>query len=203
MDQVLGFILGLLGSFIFWWLFAHLLVPKVRFADEIRVVDRRDGKPGQRYLIKFWNVGSRHLIDVQVIANVSIQTKVGGKNSWSTSRIAFHQDGSIDHQMTAIPSGANRVCALHAACSARIANNAWFSERVRDKCKDGTLGISELLSDGESRDLEVKIRISLFGYDKFSGTRKLFQSKNYYSSDLDFSRVADADIEMSAASGLD
>jgi hypothetical protein len=46
---------------------------------------------------------------------------------------------------------------------------------LRDKCADGTIRLEELMNAGNNTTLEIYV----FGYDSFSGARKLFESMSY------------------------
>lgn len=184
MDQLLGFILGVVGSVLTWWVFAHLLVPRVRFESRILVRPARDGSGQQRFLAKFYNEGRRDLIDVALTAIVSIQTKPGSDRNWASCRLAFHRDGSIEHAIPLVPRGKNRLVTLYPRHSAQIGFEYNFSEAVREKLAAGTLDLRDLLSDGADRNLTVRMQLFLFGYDRFSGARKLYQSKFYTIDDL-------------------
>lgn len=184
MEQLIGFLLGILGSFLFWWLFAHWLVPDVEFEDSILVRDSRDGSGRPRYMIKFYNRGRRDLIEVSLIAIVQIQTKSDSDVHWASCPLAFHRDGSTEHAIPVVPPGRNRLITLHAGHSARIGFEGAFSDSVRTKLASGTLDLPDLLADGEGRGLAVRLQISLFGYDRFSGAKKLYQSKFYRLADI-------------------
>lgn len=179
MDQLIGFVLGILGSIATWWIFAHWLVPSVRFEEKILVRPSKAGAGERRYLLKFANVGRRDLIDVTVMAYVSIQTKPGSERSWSSSRLAFHRTGEISHAMAIVPRGRNRLLTIHAAHSDQILHDMNYSEGVRQSVADRSLDLMRLMSDGAASKCEVRLRAHLFGYDSFSGARKLFSSKSY------------------------
>lgn len=185
MDLLLGFVLGLAGSFLYWWVFSHIIVPKVEFSPTIL---RRPGKRDPnipRYLIKFWNRGRRKIIDISIVATVSIQTKPQSDSSWSISRLAFHRDGFLDHSIAMLPPGANRLIVVLPSYSDRITFDGNFSEDVRNAVLNRNLDLLSLLNDGNDRNLVVRVRVHLFGYDSFSGARKLFSSKFYTAADVE------------------
>ena len=185
LGQLIGFLLGIIGSILVWWVFAHALVPRIRFED--RIVVRPGRAPGARprHMIKVSNVGRRDLIDVTFSAIVSIQTEAGSERRWASCRIAFHKTGEIQHQVPVIPGRHNRLLTLYPGHSDQIPHEACFSEAVRAAAADHTLDLDRLLRDGASRGLRVKLRISMFAFDRFSGARKLFQSKEYEAADLE------------------
>lgn len=183
--QLIGFLLGILGSLMVWWAFAHLLVPRIAFEE--RIVARPGRAPGApaRHMIKVSNTGGRDLIDVSFSAIVSIQTDAASPLRWAHCRIAFHKSGEIDHQIPVIPARRNRLLTLYPGHSEQIAHEACFSDAVRTGAADHSLDLATLLRDGETRGRRVKIQIYMFAFDRFSGARKLFQSKEYEAPDLD------------------
>lgn len=184
MEQLLGFLLGILGSLIVWWVFAHWLVPVVAFEDKILV---RPGKvdPAQpRYFVKIANRGRRDLIDATMIAVVSIQTRAGSEAHWASVRLAFHRTGETEHHFPLIPAGRNRLVTLHAGHSEQIVHEPNFSDAVRQGAGQHRLDLATLMEDGAGRGLRVRLRVYVLGYDRFSGARKLFHSKQYESADL-------------------
>jgi hypothetical protein len=185
LGQLIGFLLGVVGSIAVWWVFAHLLVPSIRFED--RIVLRPGRAPGAppRHMIKVRNIGRRDLIDVTFSAIVKIQIDPASDRRWASCRVAFHKTGEIDHQIPLIPARRNRLLTLYPGHSDHIRHEACFSEETRLAVADQSLDLETLLRDGEGRGLQVTLQVFMFGFDRFSGARKLFQSKQYEACDVE------------------
>jgi hypothetical protein len=183
--QLIGFLLGILGSLMMWWVFAHLLVPRIGFQERIVARPGRALGAPPRHMIKVSNTGRRDLIDVSFSAIVSIQTEAASPLRWAHCRVAFHKTGEIDHQIPVIPARRNRLLTLYPGHSEQIEHEACFSEAVRNAAADHSLDLATLLRDGETRGRRIKVQVFMFAFDRFSGARKLFQSKEYEASDLD------------------
>ncbi len=67
-----GFLLGILGSFIFWWIQVHI-APKVSFREVITNIKAEETKSGYKDRIQFWNAGCRNIIDVEIFARLIIR----------------------------------------------------------------------------------------------------------------------------------
>lgn len=55
-----------------------------------------------------------------------------------------------------------------------------FGDNINQKYKDGTLVLEDILSTGE----KAHVRLFVFCYDSFSGSRKVFASKRYFQKDI-------------------
>lgn len=69
---IAGFLLGILGSFIFWSIQVHI-APKVRFGEVITKYRAEETKSGYKDRIQFWNNGCRNIIDVEIFARLIIR----------------------------------------------------------------------------------------------------------------------------------
>ena len=185
MDQLIGFLLGVVGSIVVWWVFAHFLVPSIAFEDRIVLRPGRGEGAPPRHMIKMYNKGRRDLIDVSFSAIVKIQIDPASEKRWSSCRVAFHKTGEIDHQIPIVPARRNRLLTLYPGYSDQILHDSCYSADIRQAVADRSLGLEALLRDGEARGLRVTLRIYMFGFDRFSGARKLFQSKEYEARDLE------------------
>src|SRR3954470_3838629 len=183
MDQLVGCLLGIAGSILTWWIFAHWLVPNLRFEEKVLIRPSRTGQ-GWRYFVKVSNRGRRDLIDVTFSAIASIQTRANSDKHWASCHLAFHQTGETEHHVPLLPVGRNRLLTLRPAHSDQLLFEGTFSSDVHAGVRDRSLNLPQLLGDGESRGLRVKVRVYVFGYDRFSGARKLFQSPEYETGDL-------------------
>jgi len=192
-NNFVGLVIGILGSIIVWWIFSHILVPKIRFENFISKVKTNETKSGIKYRLAFRNNGRRAIIDVEIIVRLSIPLI----NS------AFPDNLSI----FSIPLGYSRLPKMESKKSCRrhitrldvhqieelinphIANTISHSfETIPDISKDLKIrGIDAKDFEGNPNLLEHLMRLGngatlqvfIFGYDEFSGARKLFGPKVY------------------------
>ena len=184
MDHVLGFLLGIVGSVLVWWVFAHLLVPRIEFEAMILLRPTHDtGIP--RYMVKVTNTGRRDLVDVLMIAITSIQTLLGSDLHRAHCRLAFHRTGATEHHMPIIRPGKHRLVTLYPSHSEQICYETSLSESIRQAARDRCLDLPTLLGDGAASGRKITLQIFVFGYDRFSGARKLFESKHYELTDVE------------------
>ncbi len=193
----LGLAAGIATNLFSWWLLFHGIVPKVRFSEHISktpYADTGHDKSGYRYRVKFENSGRRAIIDMEVMARLRMKGLDPHKGLWHTFLVPLSPDGNIYFRIPRLmPIGAIfRFGAKRKVHSARPINrfhvNAAvehldrppYPREIRKKAKQGTLLLEDLLSLGSEATLEVET----FGYDEFSGTRKLFVSKQYTLKDI-------------------
>jgi len=171
MMLLLGFLLGIFASGIAW-LIVRLIVPRIHFVPEISKVPSADNKNGWRYRFQIYNIGKRDIIDLQL--ECLFYAKISSSN-WLSTTIPF--DKASSPKMRA--GGLNAIYQVFPA-KIDIKSHWNFDENIMKKAKDGTILLEDLLSYNET----AYLRIYIFGYDAFSGARKLFTSKEYKLNDI-------------------
>jgi hypothetical protein len=73
-NTLAGLVIGILGSIIFWWVFTHVLVPKIQFEEFISKVETEETISGIKYRLAFRNVGRRGIVDVELFVRLSSKT---------------------------------------------------------------------------------------------------------------------------------
>ena len=181
LGQVSGFVLGLAGSFLSWWVLVHRIVPRIAFASFISKTeyDRTTGR--KSYRIKIRNAGSRDLIDGAVVAVISIK---GLRPELPETRIAYrlplNLSGDTSLSLPVLRARSTRVFRIPLETSRDIGQSAYIPADLRRRCKKGELELEALMRLGDSR-----IRIFVAGSDSISGARKVFQSRDYRIDDID------------------
>jgi len=164
---LLGIPLGVLSSLLAWWVLFHAVTPKIRFAEKISRLSFGDGKT---FRLKLLNDGRRHIIDCEFVAELRVRGLSPGvpRNTWLI-RIPLRNDG-----FAYWPRGTNRLIVfMPYRPDARVAAFCPADE-------DEGLALDRLFA---IRD-EVHLRIIVFAYDSFSGSRRVFVSKDYSASDI-------------------
>lgn len=177
---VTGFLIGLLTSLLIWLIRSGPLGPKLEFSPSISRLPAESGgtnKSGWRYRVKVRNVRSRQIIDVEFVARLSILGfRPGFPKNWTAIYIpAGAGDGRVPRlqgkQSFTMTISPHRVTAESVG---------YWTDDLRQRAASGTLTLDDLLDSGS----EANLRVFVFGYDKLSGTRKLFESKPYSKEDI-------------------
>jgi hypothetical protein len=197
LTNLLGFLVGLLTSFLTWWILAHWIIPKIEFSKDISKLKTEDDGSGYMYRIKFINVGRRGLIDMQVVARLLIKGLSIPRN-WVTIKIPLEWNGSYKTEIPKLSAKSNRIIRLFLSSSPDLQMNSYIPEVIRDKARLGKLTLEELLSLGS----RAKLTIWVFGYDEFSGARKLFKSYEYQAEDIKDGRFGRLEVVGSSTDPL-
>jgi hypothetical protein len=89
-SNFLGFILGIIASFISWWILFRVLRPKIKFSDSI---GKRKSKAGYSvYRVKMVNISRRRAIDLEIYARVKL-ARVGDKKNTRVVALALDVNG--------------------------------------------------------------------------------------------------------------
>jgi hypothetical protein len=162
---LLGVPLGVIASLFAWWVVVHGISPRIEFAGRLSRL------PGAEPLfrLKLRNSGWRSVIDCEVMAELRIRSLAPNLpgNTWLII-VPLRRD-----RFAYLPKGANRLLVFMPYHP---------DERVRRFIPDRSDGYSldELFA---LRDV-VRLRIVAFAYDSFSGSRRVFVSKDYEPTDL-------------------
>jgi hypothetical protein len=180
-------------------------------------------KSGQRYRVKIRNLGVRAIIDVEIYACLKVKASgILPKNNWDSTKIALDYEGNTVYQIPrmisisyltrfleyiddkpllkklvkkAIPEWKGHrmspIIQLHLNVTDDFKTNLMYPDEIRQKAKKKELLLEDLLCLGSDAFLEI----NLFGYDEFSGSRKLFVSKRY--------RLQDIKLGKFRCSGMD
>ena len=164
-NSVLSFILGVLSSLFVWWIITHFFSPKIYFNEKILTgLDSKHGEKKQTYLAKFWNANSRVIIDIDVFAYIEIKNREldeAGQNLY------------LDTSVNKIPKISGRTSTGISIDFSKL-HQAFDSHMYASDSSE-----LELLRKAMSDSRFVGFYIVIFGFDEFSGARKMFTSKAY------------------------
>ncbi len=188
LDIILGVLIGVATNIAAWWLLFHWLTPRLRFSYGISKLPRRptpDNKAKYFYRVKVENSGPRAIVDLEVIARLRLKALPGYPEGLSQIvYVPLDSRGGIFHRIPRVPpvskSRSRPVLILFPHVQSEFKNINNYPEAIVSKAKRKALTLDDILSLGSGAYLEI----FAFGYDEFSGARKLFASKRYSSSDL-------------------
>lgn len=185
LELILGFILGVLTNFAVWAIFAFYFIPDICFSPSIskkKIALTETDRSGYRYRFRIENSGTRDVIDIELMARLSVLIK----GHWNTIYIPLSPDGSPNYRMPILEPvrkdgiGRRRTIFLYTNSTDVLKDWSIFPTELRKKAREQTLLLEDLMSAGKA----ARLQIFAYCYDGFSGTRKLFRSKIYMIEDI-------------------
>jgi len=166
---LIGIPLGVLTSLAAWWVVVHGIVPKIEFATKISKLNH----DRLYYRLKLMNTGPRDAIDCEVMAEVrfpSLDPHLP-KNAWSVS----------------VPVRRERYADIRKGHDRLITFSRYYPDERHETHlppKPDGYSLDELLRWCDGADL----RVIIFAFDAFSGSRRVFMSPCYKAGDIVESR---------------
>ena len=174
LSNILGIIFGAFGSFCAWYYLYRFLVPKIEFSNKISKIVRR-GEP--IYRVKFNNLAKRNVIDLSVIASLNIQDLFDDQpNNWKDLYVKLNLN-YIPILKTSTAGGL--IANLYINHTEEFSRYP-FPQDISDKYYNKMLSLEEIFDIGN----KVELSFIIMGYDEFSGSRKMFESKIYNKEDI-------------------
>lgn len=167
---ILGAVLGVGSSGVFWWVQAHYWVPNIRFSDEIAEYQLKDEQ--SFFQCAFENVGKRDIIDLE------IQVRIGIKGFLGASGWAYHTVSSNASRVPQLAQNKARRVRVFDTREKTVFLDA-PSKSLRERIVDCS-SLREILQLGD----DAAVRVHVFGFDAFNGARKHFKSRQYRVNDI-------------------
>jgi len=165
-NLTIGVLLGILSSFLTWWLLSHLLVPKIRFAPFLSKIKVRNQNKF-RYRIGFINTGRRSIIDLEIYFKLVIK--------------GYDVQLPRNTHYIEIPLREPKINRVK--CGTRWTIDLILSD-LPDKLRAITIDQNPSLEDLLKYNRSTYAKIFIFGFDQYSGTRKFFESQAYRSENI-------------------
>ncbi len=188
--SLISLFIGIISSYISWWILFKIIVPKIKFSDKISKIPSESSK-GFGYRVKYHNCGRRNIIDITI--NIRLRIKGLFKDRKMTWKVIYLE---TEPEMKAKPlikpskEGGNLVYIN--VNDTKYFSNPIFPIAIRDKHNKRELLLEDILKLGDERKLEI----ILSGYDEFSGARKVFISKSYYIDDIVTAKFLEKSLEI-------
>ena len=166
---------GILCSFAAWWILFHYFSPSLAFSNSISRLPAIDSKSGYKYRFKILNTGKRSIIDLQLRVRLRIRSiDPELPNNTKLIDLPLGTDS-----IPRLDSGKSRVFRIYPERCDRFAT-ALFPEDIVSKSKSSSLTLDDAISIMDNSFITIVV----FGYDSFSGARKMFESNPYLIRDI-------------------
>jgi hypothetical protein len=179
LSTVIGIPIGILCSLAAWWILFYVIVPKIRFSPSISKISTKEGESNILYRVAFQNSGRRGIVDAEIYAKILI---------WS-----LHPEYPYNVYLFSVPLGYEKlpkiipqkggfkhIVILNVTKIDELVSHTFPDECILSNFEKNPNLLEDILSLGQ----EAYLQIYLFGFDEVSGTRKVFESKQYYVNDV-------------------
>jgi len=170
----LGFILGIIASVLAWFITSKVIVPNIEFSENIcKAYPEYMSAP--KYSFRIRNIGKRDIMDIDIYFGIRIKGLDPSSSDvvslvvpvgFNSNKITILRTSSKDFYGTTLEIKLNQCEKF---------KDSIFPAYIRKKYEQKELTLEDIYSLGTN----VETLIVLMGYDKFSGSRKFFNSKPY------------------------
>jgi hypothetical protein len=170
--------IGILCSFVVWWVLNFIISPKILFSKNISKIPYGNGFA---YRFKFENTGSRDIFDIKLIAKLRIKSLIENlNNNYEVIYLPLDND-----YIPLIESTRKRSARIRSVPRIELKyieekNLKYFPENISAAIKNGNPDLEEVMKLGSKADLQLFV----IGYDSISGAKKIFSSKAYAPEDI-------------------
>lgn len=192
---IVGVLTGVLSSIIAWLVIYNLMVPNIKFADKIKKEKTKNDKTGYYYQFKFGNFKKRtSAVDIALRATLYLPEF---PSDGVTNMYSIPTSGKNIFELTpkkAENTGWNRRISLNINDDEFIKNfnKTYFSDEIKSLCSEKMLRLEDILSITPP----AFIRIHASGMDSFSGSRKVFKSREYRLEDIVYGKFERTSLQL-------
>jgi hypothetical protein len=188
LNLIVGIFIGIATNLFSWWILFHGFSPILRFSPSVCKTSRNP-TPGNKtkyvYRVKLENSGKRGIIDVELMVRLRLKGLEGYPKGLSqVVYIPLGSNGETTHRIPSISpakkSGSRPILIFCTEVQSEFRNLNNYPKHIVNKAK----GKSLLLEDVLKLSSDTFFQIIGFGYDEFSGSRKVFRSKKYTLQDI-------------------
>jgi hypothetical protein len=154
-----------------WLVIAHWIVPSISIISEIRKTASNENPSGYKYRINICNQGRRDAVDLEFFAKLRIQGLINGEPKiWRAIYIPVD-----DPRIPKMKS--NRKKKSHMSVQLLVNSLSSYArdclpKHLQKQLDERKLLLEDLMKLGKN----ARLQVAVFGYDSFSGARKLFES---------------------------
>ena len=180
--MIMNIISGLFGvgaSLFVWWLTIKKLVPSIKFSEKICKTESKENQSGYKYQFSIENTGWRTAIDLDVYARLRV--KKDDNERWMI--LYLPTDTLNNSKIAVLRKKTEKYLQTHIEIQAYKCDdfkNEFWENEINAKFKNGKLTLDDVMSCREETELEIMILAT----DKFSGSRKFFETK-YHKKDIE------------------
>jgi len=175
----IGLILGIVASFIAWWLIIRFFRSSIKFSSNISKILSRKKTPKYIYRIKFENTGRRKILDLEIVAKLRIrELKRSFKDNWEVVYIPLINNNIP--KFSPVRKSKSRTIVTLLLNETQDFSKSIFPKWVQNKYLKKSILLEDLFKLGTKATLQVYG----FGHDEFSGNRRIFESKIYSKDDI-------------------
>ena len=183
MQILVPYLLGVITTLTGWYILSHYYVPKLQFSKSISKTKTNDNRSGCIYRIKVENYGNRDIIDLEFYAKFRIR---GLYPQFPGNRgiIGIPLSRSRIYKIKPVKKGEREegkrdILSIHYDETKEFSKPI-YPENIKMKSQNESLLLEDIMRLGSSCTLQI----IAFGYDVFSGARKMFESKRYSLADI-------------------
>lgn len=192
--HIVTFVLGVVASVLVWLFTTKFSQVKIVFPQEIFGDTHFHDNSMYHYNIEVTNVGRRELIDLHMQAKITIggadKRNPGLRNFALLNLDYFCNYPSLPYKGAQDKAGP-QICTGRLIYAINMEGayyefaKIFYDEDIRKKAKAKTLELNDVFNTYP----DAAIQFYLFGYDAFTGARKMYKSKYYCKSDIRFIKV--------------
>lgn len=183
-SQIIAFFLGIAASFLVWVFTTKVSRVKIVFSEELTGNTDPNNESLYHYNVEVTNKGKRDLIDLHIQAKITIvgaDAKNPGLKCFALLNLDYSSNlpylppaGSRDKLWPNQNTG-RIIYAVNMKDAYAEFSKVFYDPRIQSKARAKTLQLDDIFEAYP----DAALQFHLFGYDAFTGARKMYRSKYY------------------------